>query len=64
MYSKSIENKRMMTQRGHCYVVVEVKVREFTPADIGQTGTYVEVVNDNLKQAMPTIEEIERCLRE
>lgn len=96
----------------HCYVVVEVKVREFTPADIGQTGTYVEIVNDmlrrvgdgptigllicktkdnvlaqyaaqssnepigisefkldklandNLKQAMPTIEEIERCLRE
>ena len=29
----------------HCYVVVEVKVREFTPADIGQTGTYVEAVN-------------------
>lgn len=96
----------------HCYVVVEVKVREFTPADIGQTGTYVEVVNDmlrkdgdgqtigllicktkdnvlaqyaaqssnepigisefkvdklesaNFKQAMPTIEEIERCLKE
>ena len=96
----------------HCYVVVEVKVREFTPADIGQTGTYVEVVNDmlrkdgdgqtigllicktkdnvlaqyaarssnepigisefkvdklvndNFEQAMPTIEEIERCLRD
>lgn len=95
----------------HCYVVVEVKVREFTPADIGQTGTYVEVVNDmlrkdgdgptigllicktkdnvlaqyaakssiepigisefkvdqlvkdNFEQAMPTIEEIERCLK-
>lgn len=26
----------------HCYVVVEVKVREFTPADIGQTGTYAD----------------------
>lgn len=96
----------------HCYVVVEVKVREFTPADIGQTGTYVEVVNDmlrkdgdgqtigllicktkdnvlaqyaaqssnepigisefkvdklandNFNQAMPTIEEIERCLKD
>ncbi len=32
----------------HCYVVVEVKVREFLPADIGQTGTYVEAVNELL----------------
>lgn len=34
----------------HCYVVVEVKVREFMPADIGQTGTYVEAVNDLLRK--------------
>lgn len=34
----------------HCYVVVEVKVREFAPADIGQTGTYVEVVNEILRK--------------
>lgn len=32
----------------HCYVVVEVKVREFEPTDIGQTGTYVEAVNELL----------------
>ena len=34
----------------HCYVVVEVKVREFLPADIGQTGTYVEAVNGILRK--------------
>ena len=34
----------------HCYVVVEVKVREFMPADIGQTGTYVEAVNGILRR--------------
>ena len=34
----------------HCYVVVEVKVREFMPSDIGQTGTYVEVVNGILRR--------------
>lgn len=34
----------------HCYVVIEVKVREFVPADIGQTGTYVEVVNGLLRK--------------
>lgn len=34
----------------HCYVVVEVKVREFIPADIGQTGTYVEAVNGILRK--------------
>ena len=34
----------------HCYVVVEVKVREFLPADIGQTGTYVEAVNELLRR--------------
>lgn len=34
----------------HCYVVVEVKVREFCPADIGQTGTYVEAINEILRR--------------
>ena len=96
----------------HCYVVVEVKVREFMSTDIGQTGTYVEAVNgilrregdgptigllicktkdnvltkyavnssnepigisefmlqnllpDNFKSAMPTIEEIEQQLKD
>lgn len=35
--------------RLHCYVVVEVKVVEFKPADIGQLGTYVAAVNHILK---------------
>ena len=34
----------------HCYVVVEVKVREFMPIDIGQIGTYVEAVNEILRK--------------
>ena len=29
----------------HCYVVVEVKIREFQPADIGQLSTYVSAVD-------------------
>jgi len=29
----------------HCYVVIEVKVREFQPADIGQLSTYVSAVD-------------------
>lgn len=33
----------------HCYVVVEVKVVEFSPRDIGQLGTYVAAVNHILK---------------
>jgi len=33
----------------HCYVVVEVKVSAFKPADIGQLGTYVTSVNHVLK---------------
>ena len=31
-------------------MVVEVKVREFMPVDIGQTGTYVEAVNGILRR--------------
>lgn len=34
----------------HCYVVVEVKVVEFNPRDIGQLGTYVAAVNHILKR--------------
>ena len=30
----------------HAYVVIEVKVNEFTPADIGQLNFYVNAVND------------------
>ena len=36
----------------HCYVVVEVKVVEFKPADIGQLGTYVTAVNHVLRGEM------------
>ena len=96
----------------HCYVVIEVKIREFQPADIGQLSTYVSAVDgllcsendnrtvgllicktkdnvlakyavngidlplgiseyelsqllpDNFKGSLPTIEEIENGLRE
>lgn len=34
----------------HCYVVVEIKIREFKPGDMGQLGTYVAAVDDLLKQ--------------
>lgn len=34
----------------HCYVVVEVKISAFKPADIGQLGTYVASVNHILKK--------------
>ena len=30
----------------HCYVVVEVKIAAFTSRDIGQIGTYVNIVDD------------------
>lgn len=30
----------------HCYVVVEVKVKEFKSRDIGQIGTYISIVDD------------------
>ncbi len=33
----------------HCYVVVEVKVAPFTSRDIGQVGTYVNIVNDLIR---------------
>ncbi len=34
-----------------CYVVIEVKVTDFSPADLGQLGTYVVAVNHILKKA-------------
>ena len=34
-----------------CYVVVEVKTADFTPADLGQLGTYVVSVNHILKKS-------------
>lgn len=33
-----------------CYVVIEVKTNDFTPADLGQLGTYVVAVNHILKK--------------
>ena len=33
----------------HCYVVVEVKVKEFDSGDMGQLGTYMVAVNYQLK---------------
>lgn len=33
----------------HCYVVIEVKISKFKPADIGQLVTYVTAVNHILK---------------
>ncbi|MDE5801852.1 MAG: PDDEXK nuclease domain-containing protein [Lachnospiraceae bacterium] len=33
----------------HCYVVVEVKIVPFTSGDIGQVGTYVNVVDNLVK---------------
>lgn len=33
----------------HCYVVVEVKVVPFTSRDIGQVGTYVNIVDDLIR---------------
>ena len=38
----------------HCYVVVEVKVSEFTPADIGQLITYVSAVDGILRKQEDT----------
>ena len=34
----------------HCYVVIEVKVQKFDPADLGQLGFYVSAVNHILKK--------------
>ena len=33
----------------HCYVVVEVKVKEFRSRDIGQIGRYIGIVDDIVK---------------
>ena len=33
----------------HCYIVIEVKISAFKPADIGQLGTYITSVNRILK---------------
>lgn len=33
----------------HCYVVVEVKITPFSSRDIGQVGTYVNIVDDLVK---------------
>ena len=33
----------------HCYVVVEIKIRDFEPGDMGQLGTYVAAVDGILK---------------
>lgn len=33
----------------HCYVVVEVKARDFEPGDMGQLGTYISAVDGILK---------------
>ncbi len=36
----------------HCYVVVEVKVKPFKPDNIGQIGTYINIVDDIIKSEM------------
>ncbi|MDO4798118.1 MAG: PDDEXK nuclease domain-containing protein [Coriobacteriales bacterium] len=43
--------------RLHCYVVLEVKARDFDSSDMGQLGTYVVTVNHLLKSEVdaPTI---------
>ena len=33
----------------HCYVVIEIKIRDFEPGDMGQLGTYVAAVDGILK---------------
>ncbi len=33
----------------HCYIVVEVKISPFSSRDIGQVGTYVNIVDDLVK---------------
>ena len=34
----------------HCYVVVEIKTRDFEPGDMGQLGTYIAAVEDILRK--------------
>lgn len=41
----------------HCYVVVEVKVKEFKSRDIGQIGTYINIVDDIVKMDSSVDEE-------
>ena len=36
--------------RLRCYVVIEVKIGKFTPADIGQIGSYVVAVNHQMRE--------------
>lgn len=33
----------------HCYVVVEIKTRDFKPEDMGQLGTYIAIADGMLK---------------
>lgn len=33
----------------HCYIVIEIKIRNFEPGDMGQLGTYVAAVDDMLR---------------
>lgn len=41
--------------KNHCYVVVEVKVTDFEPKDMGQWATYVAIVDDTLRGEMDGI---------
>ena len=34
----------------HCYVVIEVKITDFDPRDMGQLGTYVAAVDGILRK--------------
>lgn len=36
--------------RLRCYVVIEVKIGKFTPADIGQIGSYIVAVNHQMRE--------------
>ena len=36
--------------RLRCYVVIEVKIGKFSPADIGQIGSYIVAVNHQLRE--------------
>ena len=38
----------------HCYIVVELKSRDFKPEDVGQINFYINVVNGQLKSAKDT----------
>jgi hypothetical protein len=34
----------------NCYVVFELKAREFSPKDVGQTQMYMQLINKQIKQ--------------